>query len=295
MLKKVLDPQDTIGPMDDFYPFGLRGRRANGMTPMKKPHMHLEIELFSMKSGAYQRRFGSEVIDYNENELCIFWGVVPHQLLRVTPPGKGFIAYFPIDIFLRWDLPADFVQAILSGTDFRVEQTQEVRRALKELSDRLPPPEAKDRTVSRTDELLIQGNFLIIVESALKQWSSRSSRRDIPTSKHSLNSIIHMIQFIIENYQKPIHAKEVCEHVGLHETYGRNLFKKIVGITIYQFLLNYRLEYAKSYLLHTDRVILDVALDAGFGSVSRFHAAFKQVLNMSPNQYRQQYRCKHDS
>lgn len=288
IVKLILDPQNKHSPTDNFYPFGLRGRDENIM-PMDMPHSHLEIELFCMDSGPYKRKYGSYETDYLEDEACLFWGIVPHQLLEVTSPGKGFIAYIPLNIFLRWGLPTDFVQAILGGVSFKISKNDQIRRSINELASYLPPPRALDRSISRAAELIIQGNFLTIVEAAMNQYDGSTPPKAL-SSKHQLNMVIRMIHFIVDHYQQPIKAKDICDHVGFHETYGRNLFKKVVGITLYDFLLNYRLEWAKNKLIHTDDLIIDVAMDSGFGSMSRFHAAFKEALSMSPNQYRKERR-----
>ena len=47
-----------------------------------------------------------------------------------------------------------------------------------------------------------------------------------------------------------------------------------------------RMEYAARELSMTDRTILDISLDCGFSSLSRFYQVFKQHYRMSPRKYR---------
>ncbi|MCX5868425.1 MAG: AraC family transcriptional regulator [Proteobacteria bacterium] len=47
-----------------------------------------------------------------------------------------------------------------------------------------------------------------------------------------------------------------------------------------------RMDYAAKELSMTDRTILDISLDCGFSSLSRFYQIFKQQYRMSPRKYR---------
>ncbi|MCA9158519.1 MAG: AraC family transcriptional regulator [Planctomycetales bacterium] len=41
----------------------------------------------------------------------------------------------------------------------------------------------------------------------------------------------------------------------------------------------------------TDNKILDVCLDCGYRSASRFYVAFKTICGCTPREYRARYRC----
>jgi AraC-like DNA-binding protein len=43
-------------------------------------------------------------------------------------------------------------------------------------------------------------------------------------------------------------------------------------------------------LITSDAKILEVAMDSGFGSLSRFNAAFRQLCGCSPRSYRSLHR-----
>lgn len=70
----------------------------------------------------------------------------------------------------------------------------------------------------------------------------------------------------------------------------------VVGISQYahlqnlrsphQYLLQQRVERAKRLLKHTDRLIVDVALDCGFSSHSHLTKQFRQFTDMTPKAYR---------
>jgi AraC-like DNA-binding protein len=58
------------------------------------------------------------------------------------------------------------------------------------------------------------------------------------------------------------------------------------------FITQHRITHAQRLLATTDDTILDVALDAGFQSLSRFNEAFKAACGCSPSEFRKTHRTR---
>lgn len=63
-------------------------------------------------------------------------------------------------------------------------------------------------------------------------------------------------------------------------------FRRCLGLTPYQFVLQRRLERAARALRERQARIADVALDCGFGDLSGFTALFRSVYGRTPGDYR---------
>lgn len=63
-------------------------------------------------------------------------------------------------------------------------------------------------------------------------------------------------------------------------------FKQHLHKTPTEFVNNLRLDYAASQLAHTDKTIVDVALESGFDNLSHFYRQFQRRFQMPPKQYR---------
>ena len=59
---------------------------------------------------------------------------------------------------------------------------------------------------------------------------------------------------------------------------------------VYQYVKQYRLEQATMELVNGSRPITEIALDAGFSSVSKFGESFRKRYGVTPTQYRMQFR-----
>lgn len=63
-------------------------------------------------------------------------------------------------------------------------------------------------------------------------------------------------------------------------------FKKYLNVTPITFINELRLNYAVNLLLHSDRPILDICLEAGFDNLSHFYHIFKKTFHTTPSEYR---------
>lgn len=92
--------------------------------------------------------------------------------------------------------------------------------------------------------------------------------------------------YIEQRLAEPLSLDAVAVAVGMSPAAFSRKFKASLGQTFTSYVQALRLEQAIPMLLHSDRSVLDVALDAGFGSVEQFHRVFKAQLGLTPLAYR---------
>jgi AraC family transcriptional regulator len=66
------------------------------------------------------------------------------------------------------------------------------------------------------------------------------------------------------------------------------LFKQPLGLSPYQYLLQQRVERAKTLLKHTNKPIVAIALKCGFNSHSYFGRKFGKLTGVTPKVHRTQ-------
>ena len=99
-----------------------------------------------------------------------------------------------------------------------------------------------------------------------------------------------MARFIAEKFQEDIATEDIARAAGLHPNYAMALFRRRCGLTLHDYLLQYRLTRAQQLLLTTDDKVVDVALGSGFGSVSTFYELFVRKLKITPIKFRRRMR-----
>ncbi|GAA0872829.1 helix-turn-helix transcriptional regulator [Gangjinia marincola] len=94
-------------------------------------------------------------------------------------------------------------------------------------------------------------------------------------------------QLIIEHMAEPPTLQELSEKIGLSLKKLKEGFKEIYGDTVYGFLVDYKLEYARSLLEKGQHNVNEVGLKIGYSTSSHFIAAFKKKFGITPKQYMQ--------
>ncbi|MFZ4106909.1 helix-turn-helix transcriptional regulator [Flavobacterium sp.] len=92
-------------------------------------------------------------------------------------------------------------------------------------------------------------------------------------------------EIIITNMAEPPGLEELSEQVGLSLKKLKMGFKQIYGDTVYGFLLDYKMDYARQLLDSGSYNVNEVGLKIGYSTGSHFIAAFKKKFATTPKKY----------
>ncbi|MEM7182296.1 MAG: AraC family transcriptional regulator [Spirochaetota bacterium] len=92
--------------------------------------------------------------------------------------------------------------------------------------------------------------------------------------------------YVKENLEEAITIEELAAEVNMSKFYFLREFKKETNHTPYQYLINLRIESAKTTLKQSEKSIAEVALELGFSDQSHFSKTFKRIVGASPGQFR---------
>ena len=98
-----------------------------------------------------------------------------------------------------------------------------------------------------------------------------------------------MLSFLCKNFSSDLKLEEITIAANISRSQGSSLFKNYVGKTIFEYLLHYRIEKSIELLVQTDRTISYIAYETGFSSASHYIDRFKQIIGMSPGEYRKKH------
>ncbi len=78
----------------------------------------------------------------------------------------------------------------------------------------------------------------------------------------------------------------VAASLELDRTRMIHMFREVSGVTPHRYLLERRVTYAAARLATTGVPVGEVCFESGFGSMARFHEAFRRAFGTSPSAYR---------
>lgn len=95
-------------------------------------------------------------------------------------------------------------------------------------------------------------------------------------------------QFIDTHYYEAVTSAELAAKMGVSIRHLNASFKEQFRMTPIQYLTEVRIGVAKKLLAETSKDIVSICFEVGYESLPTFYRTFKNVVQMSPNQYRQQ-------
>lgn len=106
--------------------------------------------------------------------------------------------------------------------------------------------------------------------------------------RRELERIKIMLAFIREHYGEKLTLERIAESAAVSESECLRCFRKTIGTTPIRYLTQFRVQRGADLLLSTDRKIVDIALDCGFGDASYFIRQFRLLKGVTPSEYREQ-------
>ncbi|NJL39801.1 MAG: helix-turn-helix transcriptional regulator [Leptolyngbyaceae cyanobacterium RM2_2_4] len=113
----------------------------------------------------------------------------------------------------------------------------------------------------------------------------------MPTIEFKKRGLTHtqsqeVLNYIQTHLDRDLSLVELAEVINISPTYFASLFRQAMGVSPHQYVIQQRVERAKTMLSKTDLAIADIALQVGFASQSHLTQQFKRLTGMTPKQVR---------
>ena len=159
-----------------------------------------------------------------------------------------------------------------------------VKDTIKELCEQLIEIyEAKksERELNITTQIKTK---IILLQFILEMWEKGFIVENNTSGRNIVEK--EMVSYIQQNFTGKISLREFGEQFHLSEKYISRYFKEHFHITLSQYVVYLRLEYAKQLLQDTDISVTEAAMRSGYQNISYFIRSFKKTYGVSPLKYR---------
>jgi AraC family transcriptional regulator len=95
-----------------------------------------------------------------------------------------------------------------------------------------------------------------------------------------------VFEFVDANLEREISLMRLAQECGTSVFHFARLFKRRTGVAPHQFIVQRRIERARSLLRNADLSVGEVAARCGFAQQSHFATTFRRVVGLSPTSYR---------
>lgn len=98
--------------------------------------------------------------------------------------------------------------------------------------------------------------------------------------------ICQMLLYLQQNYGGKFYLDTMAKEHNISRGECCRYFKRMMGMTLVEYLMEYRIAKAIELLETTNRTVTDISQAVGFGSTSRFIDSFKAKTSLTPLNYR---------
>lgn len=256
--------------------FGFRAWKGNP-TVMSAAHVHSDMEINFVVSGGMDYFLAGRFLRLLPGQFVVFWAGAPHQMVAHRKQSQTYWVTIPLPWFMQWQLPEQIREHLLAG-GILIEKTPELWREsmLAQWAEDFRSSPERQKIAALEIEALLR-------RLAIRKQYTGSER----VQAHAPELVTRIARYIGEHYQELKNLGEIASAMKLHPNYLTQLFNKATGISLWDYVIRLRIAHAQRLLLMSNLSVLEVALESGFCSISRFHAAFKRLCQSTPRQFRQ--------
>lgn len=145
-----------------------------------------------------------------------------------------------------------------------------------------------EKTIPTNERLYYTGKAFELMSF----YFDRSNEQDIANcpfllDENNVEKIRQAKKIMIEHMIDPPGLKELARLIGLNEYQLKVGFKNIYGSSVFQFLNDYKMEYARKLLDDRAHKVNEVSEEVGYSNPSHFIVAFKRKYGITPKKYLQ--------
>lgn len=253
-------------------------------------HTHQEVEIILIEQGDGVCFAGDSITSFSSGDIFLFNSRLPHFF-------KSAACYY--DEKQNLTSASKFVQfktSVFPSDYLSIPIFKNLRRLLQDGAWGLKWSGNENRSlIEEIREMMNHSGILRFTKlfELLDNMSSRNSlyeRISSDASAHiqfSHNRIYRkVLEYISINFQKVVTLDEIAIYSGMNSSALCRHFKQISGESIFTYLINFRVTYAKNMLSTTEQYISTIAYESGFTTLPNFNAHFKRAVGCTPSEYR---------
>lgn len=277
LLKRTSDEQQSFSVRLDRYPHFL-----------KVWHHHEAIELVRIKKSTGTLFLGDAIVHFKLGDVVLIGKNLPHMWLNDQ-------VYFRSDRDLIAEAVAvHFKEDFLGRPFFGFPELHRIKKLLAAARFGIKFREIPKSVHGKIDALLGQKDFrrLVLLLEILQELSTVNYRQLVSSGfTQSLGSSKNEVldktyDFIYNNFDRTISAKDVANAVGMNASAFSRFFKRIHQKSFTKYLNELRIGFACKLLMEDKLSITAICFDCGFNNISNFNRQFKKIKGISPSRFK---------
>ena len=121
-----------------------------------------------------------------------------------------------------------------------------------------------------------------LVERVVATIADQKHNAAAPSAREA-RRVIDAIRLVESDAARPVRLQDLAATARMSKYHFLRVFRRLTGVTPYQYLLSARMRRAALELASSRRPVLAIALDSGFGDLSTFNQPLPRRVRRDPD------------
>lgn len=259
--------------------------RSKSQSPYPMPEMHYHdcYEIIYFLAGDVSYFVNDEIYPMRKYDLIF---IPPFAIHRVIDNGDKFYERIVLNFKEKLFANTPFDRKILEFFSSEVKRISITNHDIRNIFNSICyEQKVKDDFSDRRIILLLE-ELLILLNRESKQNKLQ------PDSNIKDEKVLSIISYINENYMNNITLPLLSDKFYISQSYLVHLFKDRTGFTIMEYLNKKRISISQQMLSTNNYNISTVGELVGYNNLTSFSRTFKEIVGVSPMQYKKYQRSK---
>lgn len=241
-----------------------------------KPHAHDYYQIMCITAGGCTFHVAQETVTLQKDIWVLLKPGVEHSMDKIT---EGTLKMLDIKFVIhekKLQEKVNLLPLLLTSEDqyapFLVERIRKEGKQKQEFF--------KEMTGMLLSELLVN------LVRAYLPGEGRAKQAMLEPDSDSSPLLKRITDYIHKNYASKIYLETLADHLGYNKNYLCQKFKKELGITIADYIQNYRIQKAKELIVYSDYDLKQICEKVGFENIYHFSRVFKEQEGVPPGVYK---------
>lgn len=255
-------------------------------------HWHEDTELLLILSGSCEMHTREETVNLKEGDLYIINQNDIHHTINTTEAGKAqiLVLQFEASHYERFFSDAKSIYFKIDNGNALMHDLRIVNKIRRLLAQLMITVIDQGANLAMKVEILMLELLMLLTTHfcTLLSDEQKSTAQDIRQ--------LEILKYIESHYtEATLSLNQIADAFYMNPQYLSRYFKSKVGIPLKKFLDQMRLNKSLTTLQLTEDRILDIALKFGFPDAKAYYRVFKEVLDITPQEYRTRFKIDRKS
>lgn len=255
-----------------------------------RDHHHAEFEIGLIIQGNGTYRSGERLYEIKKGDIFLFSTDEHHCITEIAGKEEMIILnvqFAPRFIWSQRELFDSKLLKIFLGRNSKFENRLDGKNSnTLKIAEIVLKTEKEFQNGKAESELMVKAYLLAALVEIYRSCDWINPNGEIGAKNASYEKMSEAMDYIDKNISQELSLADIANVACMNKSYFSTLFKKLNGMSPWDYITVKRIELARKLLEDNDKNVLEIALLCGYNNTANFNRAFRAVTGKTPKDVR---------